>query len=169
MPESKEIYFAIQEFSLCELYIACSSKGVCRIDFKNNEEGFFNWIKNNYTNCTIIYDKGKLERPIKELEEYFNKTRTQFDVELDIIGSEFQKRIWRQFIGIPYGKTVSYKYIAESVGGSGYSRAVGNAANKNPIPIIIPCHRVVGTDGGLTGFAAGLNIKKELLDLEKQI
>lgn len=104
----------------------------------------------------------------RQLEEYFNGKRKAFDLPVHPKGTPFQQRVWKALTQIPYGRTASYKEIAEAVKCSGGARAVGNANNKNPIAIIIPCHRVIGADGRLTGYAAGLDIKKYLLELESK-
>ncbi len=103
----------------------------------------------------------------KQLTEYFNKTRTKFDLPLDPQGTDFMKRVWKELIQIPYGETRTYKQIAQKIGNEKASRAVGMANNKNPIPIIIPCHRVIGANNKLVGYALGLDKKEFLLDLEK--
>ena len=103
----------------------------------------------------------------KQLTEYFNKTRTKFDLPLDPQGTDFMKRVWKELIKIPYGETRTYKQIAQKIGNEKASRAVGMANNKNPIPIIIPCHRVIGANNKLVGYALGLDKKEFLLDLEK--
>ncbi len=103
-----------------------------------------------------------------ELEEYFSGKRRAFDLPVCPEGTEFQKKVWEALAAIPYGETRSYGEIAEALGGKRFSRAVGAANRKNPILILIPCHRVVGADGALTGFAAGLDLKAALLALEKR-
>lgn len=103
----------------------------------------------------------------KQLTEYFNKTRTKFDLPLAPQGTDFMKRVWKELIQIPYGETRTYKQIAQKIGNEKASRAVGMANNKNPIPIIIPCHRVIGANNKLVGYALGLDKKEFLLDLEK--
>lgn len=103
-----------------------------------------------------------------QLQEYFMNKRTEFTLPLDLQGTEFQKNVWNELIKIPYGKTASYKDIAISIGNPKASRAVGGAVNKNPIFIVIPCHRVIGSNGNLVGFAIGLDKKSCLLDLEKK-
>lgn len=103
----------------------------------------------------------------KQLIEYFNKTRTKFDLPLDPQGTDFMKRVWKELIQIPYGETRTYKQIAQKIGNEKASRAVGMANNKNPIPIIIPCHRVIGANNKLVGYALGLDKKEFLLNLEK--
>lgn len=106
-----------------------------------------------------------IKRTIEELKEYFDAKRRDFDIPINPHGTEFQKKAWDNMRQIPYGHTASYSQIG---GGSRYSRAAGGAANKNKVLIIIPCHRVVGKNGSLTGFALGLDIKEFLLDLEKK-
>ncbi|MGM9988278.1 MAG: methylated-DNA--[protein]-cysteine S-methyltransferase [Bacillaceae bacterium] len=108
----------------------------------------------------------RIKEALKQLEEYFQGTRRQFDLTLHLEGTEFQQRVWRALQAIPYGETRSYKQIAEMIGNPKASRAVGMANNKNPIPIIIPCHRVVGANGSLVGYAGGLEIKQQLLNIE---
>ncbi len=102
----------------------------------------------------------------KQLREYFDGICRTFDIPLLPRGTDFQKKVWEALRSIPYGETRTYGDVARSMGNPGAARAVGMANSKNPIPIIIPCHRVIGSSGRLTGFAHGLNAKKALLDLE---
>lgn len=102
----------------------------------------------------------------KQLDEYFEGTRITFDVPLNPLGTAFQKKVWSTLCDIPYGETRSYKDIAISVGNEKACRAVGMANNKNPIAIIIPCHRVIGSNGSLVGYAGGLDMKRRLLEHE---
>ncbi len=102
----------------------------------------------------------------KQIEEYLEGTRENFDLPLSFKGTEFQHKVWKALLKIPYGKTLSYQELAMKVGGKNYSRAVGGAVSKNPIAIIIPCHRILSSNG-LGGFAGGLKIKKELLKIEQ--
>jgi methylated-DNA-[protein]-cysteine S-methyltransferase len=101
-----------------------------------------------------------------QLEEYFQGKRTVFDVELDPVGTDFQKRAWKALLRIPYGEVSTYSQQAHFMGSAKWARAVGGANGRNPVPIFIPCHRVIGKDGSLTGFAGGLKIKSFLLQLE---
>lgn len=103
----------------------------------------------------------------KQLVEYFSGKRKEFDVKLEMKGTVFQINAWRILQTINYGETISYKQQAERIGDAKKARAVGIANSRNPLMIIIPCHRVIGSSGALTGFAAGLDMKKNLLDLEK--
>ena len=110
-----------------------------------------------------------IERAIKELKEYFEGRRREFDVPLLFTGSQFQNRVWTELQKIPYGSTVSYGEIARRIGRPKSVRAVANANAANPISILVPCHRVIGSDGSLTGYGGGLHAKEWLLDTEKQI
>ncbi|MCL2108153.1 MAG: methylated-DNA--[protein]-cysteine S-methyltransferase [Oscillospiraceae bacterium] len=107
-----------------------------------------------------------------QLQEYFSGKRREFDLPLSPHNSKstaFQRAVWGALLSVPYGETASYKAIAEKVGSPKASRAVGMANNKNPIWIIIPCHRIIGADGGLVGYGGGLDMKKRLLDLERGV
>lgn len=102
----------------------------------------------------------------RQLHEYFAKKRKEFDLPLDLIGTDFQKKVWELLLAIPFGKTKSYGDLARQLGDLKTVRAVGGALNKNPVSIIVPCHRVIGASGDLTGFAGGLDNKTYLLELE---
>ena len=119
--------------------------------------------------ATLIEDQNHpvLLKTQQQLREYFNQTRTIFDLALDFQGTDFQKKVWQALLTIPFGETRSYKQIAEQIGNVKAVRAVGAANGKNPISIIAPCHRVVGANGKLVGFAGGLENKDILLKIEK--
>lgn len=102
----------------------------------------------------------------KQLKEYFFNGRKDFSLPLDPDGTAFQKFVWAQLLSIPYGRTISYKQLAETIGDRKLVRAVGRANALNPVPIIIPCHRVIGTNGSLVGYSGGIEIKRYLLELE---
>ncbi len=112
-------------------------------------------------------DNPILASAASELDEYFAGTRRDFDLPLDLRGTDFQIDAWTALASIPYGETVSYASQAETIGRPGAFRAVGSANGRNPIPIVLPCHRVIGSDGSLTGFGGGLDVKKRLLDHER--
>jgi methylated-DNA-[protein]-cysteine S-methyltransferase len=115
----------------------------------------------------IIDDAANLEAT-EQLREYFDGKLTQFHLPLDVSGTPFQMAVWSELRKIPYGSTCSYIDIARSLGKPGAARAVGMANHENPIAVIIPCHRVVGSDGSLTGYAGGLHFKQQLLGIETQ-
>jgi methylated-DNA-[protein]-cysteine S-methyltransferase len=112
-------------------------------------------------------DQTAFQDAIDQLTAYFAGDLPEFDLELDLVGTEFQRRVWNALLTIPYGETRSYGEIAVQVGSPGASRAVGLANGHNPVGIIVPCHRVIGANGSLTGYGGGLDRKKLLLDLEK--
>ncbi len=103
----------------------------------------------------------------QQLTEFFAGKRKTFDLPLAPKGTDFQKRVWEELVRIPYGQTISYAELARRVGSTGAARAVGRANATNPIPIVVPCHRVIGADGSLTGYALGVEMKRSLLDFEK--
>jgi len=107
--------------------------------------------------CTPIFD---------QLDEYFQRRRETFDIPLRPEGTAFQRSVWAALQTIPYGETITYKALAERIGNPAAIRAVGRANGSNPLPIVIPCHRVIGADGSLIGFGGGLLLKEQLLDLE---
>lgn len=104
----------------------------------------------------------------RQLQEYFAGSRRAFDLPLDMRGTTFQKDVWEALLAIPYGETRSYGQLAKQLGRPSASRAVGAANGRNPISIVVPCHRVIGSSGKLTGFAGGLDVKAQLLDMEKK-
>ena len=130
-------------------------------------------IINAYFNELILQDAAVHETALlkeagRQLKDYLAGKRKFFELPLAPAGTEFQQNVWMALQEIPYGKTCSYGEIAENIGHPQAFRAVGMANNKNPIPIFIPCHRVIGANGKLIGYAGGLDVKKYLLDLEKQ-
>lgn len=105
----------------------------------------------------------------QELQEYFLGVRKSFDIMIKLIGTEFQRKVWNELLKIPYGETASYRDIASRVGNEKAVRAVGGAVHKNPLLIVVPCHRVIGKNGSLTGFACGIEVKEKLLNLENGV
>lgn len=120
-----------------------------------------------YSKNLINQETSIIKEAFKQLSEYFEGIRQDFDLPLNPKGTDFQKKIWCELTKIPYGETKSYKQIAESVGTPKACRAVGAANNKNPISIVIPCHRVIGSNGNLVGYGGGLHRKEFLLNLEQ--
>ena len=104
---------------------------------------------------------------VDQLDAYFAGERLEFDLDLELVGTDFQRRVWAALLTIPYGETRSYGQIAQQIGSPSAPRAVGLANGHNPIGIIVPCHRVIGANGSLTGYGGGLDRKKTLLDLER--
>ena len=124
-------------------------------------------IKRDQPNVTKLrVDDPYMFKSFKQLREYFENKRKVFDLPLEIIGTDFQKRVWKELIKIPYGETISYKELAIRLGNLKTIRAAARANGANPLPIIIPCHRVIGSDGKMVGYGGGLNVKEKLLELE---
>jgi methylated-DNA-[protein]-cysteine S-methyltransferase len=116
-----------------------------------------------------VRDDRRLRPVVTQLKEYFAGGRTRFDLRLAPRGTAFQKAVWAALLGIPFGETTSYGDIARAIGKPAASRAIGGANHRNPIAIVIPCHRVIGADGSLTGYGGGLGHKRLLLDLETRV
>ena len=141
-----------------KLRLVASSKGLVAIDVRNNAKQVVT-AKDASAQAILLKTK-------KQLEQYFAGKRTSFDVALDLVGTEFQVKAWRALCRIPFGKTITYGQQASNIKKPKAFRAVGSANGKNPIPIIVPCHRVVASDGSLGGYSLGLKMKKQLLALE---
>jgi methylated-DNA-[protein]-cysteine S-methyltransferase len=124
--------------------------------------------EDKYSDDFILLETELINNAGKQLLDYLDGFRATFDLPLNPNGTVFQKKVWNALCNIPYGETRSYKQVAEAVGNNKASRAVGMANNKNPIMIVIPCHRVIGSNGSLVGYAGGLDIKEKLLFLENK-
>jgi methylated-DNA-[protein]-cysteine S-methyltransferase len=113
-----------------------------------------------------LHDRAAFAEPVRQLEEYFAGARQRFELALDLHGTPFQRTVWHELLTIPYGSTTSYGALAATIGRPDRARATGAAIGRTPVPIIVPCHRVVAADGALTGYGGGLQRKQALLDLE---
>lgn len=159
------------ETPLGEMIACATDKGICLLEFNDRKklDGQSEKLAKDL-NANIVEQENKHFALLKkELEAYFNHDLKIFTVPLDLVGTEFQKKVWQALLTIPYGKTVSYLQQSESMGNPLSIRAVANANGMNKIAIIIPCHRVIGSNGKLTGYAGGLERKQFLLNLEKGI
>lgn len=146
------------------LLIAATDIGICGIYFE--EHRHFKG-KDGWTRALPQSPASKhLTETARQLDEYFAGKRTEFDVALDLTGTVFQRTVWDELSRIPFGKSVSYAQHAQKLGNPKALRAVGSAIGKNPISIIVPCHRVIGSSGAITGYAGGLERKQFLLTLE---
>jgi methylated-DNA-[protein]-cysteine S-methyltransferase len=157
-----KIYTSEYQAPVGVLYFASSDKGLVQINLLN-EDNFIDNLKKIFSEAEVIEDHAKNQKAIQQLTEYFDGSRRIFDLPFDLVGTDFQKKVWLALSKIPFGKTVSYKQIAENIGNPKAVRAVGLANNRNPIPIIIPCHRVIGANGNLVGYGGGLEMKRRLL------
>ena len=125
------------------------------------------WLPNQPMPRLMPHKTPLLERAQGQILEYFNGQRQVFDLPLSPVGTQFQQKVWKALLDIPYGQTQSYGELAARIGCPGGARAVGLANRNNPLPILIPCHRVVGAKGALTGYAGGVELKQRLLEHEK--
>ncbi|GAB0171525.1 methylated-DNA--[protein]-cysteine S-methyltransferase [Lysinibacillus sp. CTST325] len=150
------------------MYIIASDDGLVYIGTPNAPfEEVEVWAEKPFKGYRFEENKEKLQQYVKQLTAYFNKELTEFDVPVHVKGTAFQLAVWDALKELPYGTTTTYSDIAHRIGNSKAVRAVGSAIGANPILAIIPCHRVIGKDGKLTGFRSGLAMKEFLLELEK--
>jgi len=163
---SEGVFVATMDSPVGLLRLAATEKGLCRIAFGGDEGSFLAWLA-HYAGGAPRPGLGPLAEAMAQLREYFSRLRRRFEIPLDLRGTPFQQAVWREVAAIPYGTTVTYGEIARRLGrGPSAARAVGRAVGANPVPIVVPCHRVVGTDGSLVGYGGGLEIKTALLRLE---
>jgi O-6-methylguanine DNA methyltransferase len=142
------------------LFLAASPKGLVRLEFGAR-------VQNLNPNTIRLQESRKvLAAYLDQLNEYFAGQRREFSIPLDLRGTDFQLKCWRALLDIPYGETRSYRDLAQAIGHPNAFRAVGMSNNRNPIAIVVPCHRVIAADGSLCGYGGGLDIKRKLLDLE---
>lgn len=148
-----------------------TEKGLCFLKFANQTKGkkIVQQVLKSLNADLINEENAVLAQTRRELDEYFNGSRRTFDTSLHIVGTDFQRRVWRTLQTIAYGKTLSYGDEAKQMQQANAARAVANANGRNRISIIIPCHRVIGSNGSLTGYGGGLERKQWLLDFEQRI
>ena len=162
------LYFDTVTYAQGDMYIVASEKGIVYIGTPN---AAFNeveeWAKKPFKGYKFEENREKLQPYKDQLIAFFNKERTEFDLPIHVKGTPFQLAVWDALKELPYGTTTSYANIAQRIGNPKAVRAVGSAIGANPILAFIPCHRVIGKNGQLTGFRSGLAMKQFLLDLEK--
>lgn len=154
------IYYRMQASPLGSLLLAASEQGLCGLYFEEHRHfrGAQGWME--------MPGHPHLQRAASQLDDYFAGQRRVFDLPLDLAGTPFQQKVWAQLPQVPYGATASYLLHAHAVGAGHAVRAVGTAIGRNPVSIIVPCHRIVGSDGALAGYAGGLERKRYLLAFE---
>ncbi|MFB5676707.1 tRNA epoxyqueuosine(34) reductase QueG [Paenibacillus terreus] len=170
-PGQKTIYYDELDSPIGVLTVCSTEQGICLIEFgafEVKQAVLQQWARTWVGEYGFARDPERLAEAIGQLREYFAGTRTSFDLQLDLRGTPFQLQVWGALADIPYGDVVSYQTIAEAIGRPMAVRAVGGANNKNPLPIVIPCHRVSGKDGSLVGYAGGLQAKAHLLSIERK-
>ena len=158
------IYYTKFETPLCQIILAGNETGLSHLHLNTGEGKRPFEVSEDW-----VHDPAFFSDIVAQITEYCDGNRKEFKVSVNPEGTDFQKRVWRQLSKIPYGELRTYKGIARAMGNEKAARAVGMANGKNPIPLIIPCHRVIGTNGGLTGFAHGLALKEELIKLEQGV
>jgi methylated-DNA-[protein]-cysteine S-methyltransferase len=157
----ENLYYSSAKVSEVHFKVISSGRGIRKI-FLNQKDAAYPQV-----NLTRLHpDDPYMFGIFKQIYEYFSLERKEFSLPFDIVGTEFQKKVWMEVSTIPYGETASYKYIAGKIKKPGSVRAVGQANSVNPLPVIIPCHRIIGADGSLTGYSGGLELKEHLLQLE---
>jgi len=152
----KSIFF--YQTDIGEVAIAADERAVTNVYLRRSE----------IITDAVVRETGLISEAARQLQDYLKGGLKHFDLPLAPLGSEFRQRVWEGLLAIPYGETRSYKELAEFIGNPRAFRAVGQANHHNPIPNFIPCHRVIGADGKLTGYGSGLPLKARLLDLERQ-
>ena len=158
-----ELFYKVIESPIGQLILIANESNLVGIKFgyKKEEELPVNFVKQD---IHLILRNTEIQ-----LDEYFRGKRQKFELPLSMSGTDFQKKVWGKLLDIPFGETISYQELAKKIGDKKKARAVGSANGKNPIPIIVPCHRVIAKDGSLGGFGGGVPIKRYLLELEKII
>ncbi|OMH37999.1 methylated-DNA--[protein]-cysteine S-methyltransferase [Motiliproteus sp. MSK22-1] len=142
---------------------------LCDWQYRKARDSVDNRIKKNLKAIYIEKESAVVESTIKQLEEYFSYKRNQFDIPLYLAGTDFQRSVWEALLTIPFGAVSSYAQLAEKLGNKKAVRAVASANGANAISILVPCHRIIGSNGELIGYAGGLNVKEKLLNLERDL
>lgn len=149
------------------IYIASTEKGICKISVpRETRKDFFSWLEDQFDLDAVVDNKSRNKQAIDLLTRYFNGTVAKFPCSLDLLGTPFQIRVWKELTKIAYGTTITYSQLAKRLGVPKGFQAVGRAIAANPVSIIVPCHRVLGSDGSLVGYSAGIKTKEFLLRLE---
>lgn len=161
------LYYVTTDSPFGPLVLIATPAGLCRVGLPGESRASLEaWAARWVGPEPLEENPAALSEAVSQLREYFSRIRRGFDLPLDLRGTPFQRRVWEELLMVPYGQTVAYGELARRVGRPGAARAVGRAVGDNPIPIIVPCHRVVGADGSLVGYGGGLEIKSALLRLE---
>lgn len=150
------------------LRVAATEKGVCKIALGAETAGnVMAWLgRYIHPEALVEEESATVAQAIRQIAEYLDRQRRAFELPLDLRGTDFQRTVWAAVADVPYGQTRSYADIAAAIGKPSATRAVGAANGANPLPLVIPCHRLVGKDGSLTGYGGGLDVKRFLLDME---
>ncbi len=161
------IAFTVSESPLGHLLVAVTQRGVCRIALGDSDAALEDRLHAEFPAAAIERDDDALASVLLDVLQRIEGTEPPAELPVDVRGTAFQQRVWQELRRIPLGETRSYREVAEAVGAPGAARAVGSACGKNPVGIVVPCHRVIAADGGLGGYAWGLDVKRVLLDRER--
>lgn len=150
--------------------VAATPRGICKIALgRETAPDFFQWLERRIGPAPRRPERGDLATlALDQIAEYLKGQRQTFDLPLDLRGTDFQRQVWSAVAAVPYGQTRTYAEIAQAIGRPQAARAVGAANGANPLPLVVPCHRVIGSDGSLTGYGGGLDVKRRLLAMESQ-
>ena len=161
-----DVAYDLTDSPVGELLVAATERGVCRISFDPEPERAVEELAKTH-GARVLRSSGPLRQPRRQLDEYFEGSRRAFDLRVDMAAlPPFQQAVLAELQRVPYGATDTYGGLAARIGRPRAARAVGGALNRNPVPIVVPCHRVVGSSGSLVGYAGGLERKERLLALE---
>jgi methylated-DNA-[protein]-cysteine S-methyltransferase len=156
-----DVQFDVIDSPVGDLHVAATARGLCRISYRGDD-----WEAQLARSFGVRVLRVPLDDVRRELDEYFEGRRREFDLPIDLRVAPFYEDVLRELARVPYGRTDTYGALAARVGRPKAARAVGTIMNRNPIPIVLPCHRIVGANGSLTGYAGGLDVKRRLLELE---
>ncbi|MBI4548717.1 MAG: methylated-DNA--[protein]-cysteine S-methyltransferase [Ignavibacteriae bacterium] len=165
-----KVYCTSFDSRIGRIYVASTDKGVCKVSVpKETRKDFFEWLRKHFDPDAVADNRARNKDVIDQLNRYFNGRLVKFSVPIDLIGTPFQIRVWKELTKISYGTTITYRSLAKRVNAPKSYQAVGRANSVNPLPIIIPCHRVLGSNGSLVGYSCGIKTKEFLLRLEGAI
>src|SRR5713101_2383046 len=168
--DAQNVYCTSFDSRIGRIYVGSTDNGVCKISVpKESRKDFFAWLKEHFELDSVVDNRSRNREVIDQLTRYFNGRLAKFTCPADLIGTPFQIRVWKELTKIPYGTTITYKHLAKRVAAPKASQAVGRANSQNPLPIIVPCHRVLGSNGAIVGYSCGVKTKEFLLRLEGAI
>ena len=165
-----KLYYAVLNTKIGKILVTRTDRGLNNLLFHQPTWGrFFEELKKN-KRLELVEAKSKFSKLGKQLNDYFSGKKVKFNEKLDLSGgTPFEQKVWKKMLKVPYGKTISYRKLAAMAGSAKKARAVGNACGKNPVSIVVPCHRIIKSDGGLGGYGGGIELKKRLLKIEKSL
>ena len=166
--QERSVHWSVIAYEDWQLHFAATEKGLCYVGSPNRPlSELADWASARLPGCSMVRDDEWLRPYWAELARYLQGALRGFTIPFDLHGTAFQQEVWHALCGVPYGKTASYSEIAANIGKPSAVRAVGAAIGANPVLIAVPCHRVIGKNGALTGYRGGMDMKKNLLHLER--